>query len=475
MTVVWSNDSRFAFALVAVFAIAGCAVDQEKEVSLYRSVIGSERPLPDFVAGEPLTLQRALELANHNNESLRLQGEAYVQSLIAKDRAIGNFLPTISMGPAYSFRQQSQPNTGTPFSSTNAAFTNSLSGSQNLFRGFRDINNLRAANLTADQRKAMLLNAQADVLIGVAQTYYRTLLAERSVEVLTNSLSVQDRRVYETREKVRAGTSIPLDVAQSEAQAAATRALLITAQSTAVTGRSTLAFLLGVPVERSPLVDDVQIPTTLPDLHQLIEQAFLYRQDLVAAAAGVEAAKSDVEVAIGQYYPSVSLNLNYILSKPEVSNSGWWNGVLSANIPIFTAGQIRADVRAAWSLLRSAKLSESQTRKQIVEDVQISYEDIRASRERLQVLRIQRDAAAEALRQAEERYLRGVGLNIDRLIAQDSLLSAQLQLTTQQVNDKLFHLTLLRAVGKLTTKLPGQTATRPTTLPIAPTTVPAVQ
>ncbi|MCY2953450.1 MAG: TolC family protein, partial [Planctomycetota bacterium] len=162
-------------------------------------------------------------------------------------------------------------------------------------------------------------------------------------------------------------------------------------------------------------------------------------------------------------------------SKPELSNSGWWSGVLSANIPIFSAGQIEADVRSAWSFLRTAKLGESQTRKQVVEDVEISYHDIFASRERVQVLQVQVVAAAEALRQADERYKAGVGPNIDRLIAQDQLLSAQLQLTTAQVNYKLFHLELFRAIGKLTTRLPDQPATQPTTLPTAPTTVPAAQ
>ena len=474
MTAPWSNGLR-GFTTLVLLAVAGCAIDQAKEVAKYRSVVGPDQPLPAFTSGEPLSLQRALELANQNNEQIGLQGEAYLQALIAKDRAVGNFLPTLSMNPAYSFRQQSLPNTGSPFSSTNAAFTNSVSGNENLFRGFRDINTYRAANLTTDQRRALLLNTQANVLVLVAQTYYQAILSERNVVVLRNSLVVQEAHVDEARQRVKFGVKTPLDVLLSEAQAANTRGLLITAQSNVVNGRSTLTFLLGVPVQSSPLIDDVRIPAELPTLDQLLEQGSQYRQDLIAAAAAIAAAKYEVHVAIGQYYPSVTLNLNYILSKPEVSNSSWWSGVLSANIPIFSAGQIEADVRSAWSFLRSAKLSESQTRKQVVEDVEISYHNIFASRERVQVLEVQVVAAAEALRQAEERFKAGAGPNIDRLVAQDQLLSAQLQLTTAQVNYKLFHLELLRAIGKLTTRLPGQPTTQPTTLPTAPTTAPAAQ
>ena len=482
MTAVGFRSLRWLTALM-VLGIAGCAVNQAKEVAKYRSVIGADKPIPPFLPGQPLSLERALELANYNNERLGLQGEAYLQALIAKDRAIGNFLPTISMNPSYSFRQPSEPNTGGPFSSTNAAFTNSISGSENLFRGFRDINNYRAAGLTADQRRALLLDAQATVLIGVAQVYYQTVLAERSVEVLTNSLAVQEARVDEAQTRVKEGLAIALDVYQSEAQAAATKALLVVAQNSVANGRSTLAFLLAVPVQKSPFVDDVRIPDLFPSIDALQSQAARSRQDLVAAAAAVEAAKYDVKAAIGEYYPSVNLNLSYILSKPEVASGTWWNGVLSANIPIFSAGQIEADVRTAWSFLRSAKLSESQTRRQVVQDVEIAYQNVLTSRERLPILQVQVAAAAEALRSAEGLYTAGTGKNIDRLVAQDQLLSAQLQLTSQQVNHKLFHLELLRALGTLSTRLPGepttqpatQPATLPTTLPTAPTTLPAVQ
>lgn len=69
------------------------------------------------------------------------------------------------------------------------------------------------------------------------------------------------------------------------------------------------------------------------------------------------------------------------------------NGVAPANLRIFTGGQIHADVRRAW-LLPQAKLSESLTRRQVAEEVEIAWQNIQSSRERVQELRIQVQAAS---------------------------------------------------------------------------------
>ncbi len=91
--------------LAAGFAAicSGC-VDEQKEVARYRGILESDDTpqLPATLQEEPLTLQRALRLANQHNEQLALSGEGYLQALIDKDRAFSGFLPTITLGPSFS-------------------------------------------------------------------------------------------------------------------------------------------------------------------------------------------------------------------------------------------------------------------------------------------------------------------------------------------------------------------------------------
>ncbi len=113
-----------------------------------------------------------------------------------------------------------------------------FSGSYNVFSGFQDVANFRRAGYTAEQRQALLLDLQQTILINVAQAYYQVLTSERSVQVLLNSVAVQNERVRDMEGRQRAGVARPLDVAQNQAQAAATRVQLIQRKTTSAPGGS---------------------------------------------------------------------------------------------------------------------------------------------------------------------------------------------------------------------------------------------
>jgi len=81
--------------------------------------------------------------------------------------------------------------------------------------------------------------------------------------------------------------------------------------------------------------------------------------------------------------------------------------------------------------------------------VQIAYENLQDSRSRIAELHVEVEAAQEALRQAEATYSAGIGTNLDRLTAQNQLLSAQLSLVNEEFNFKVFYLDLLRELGRL--------------------------
>ncbi len=211
------------------------------------------------------------------------------------------------------------------------------------------------------------------------------------------------------------------------------------------------------------------VPEQLPSAEQMVQIADANRQDIGAAMAQVESARQAVQIAVGEYYPSISLSVNYYLSKQTSPTNNQWNFVIDAVQPIFDAGLIRADVRTALSQLRQAKLNESLTRRQVEEQVLTAYENLAANGARLKELKVAVDAAEEALRVAKGLYQFGNGLFLDVLVAQDQLLSAQLSLASEVFNRRIFYLTLLREIGRLGPP-PGDliTTTNPTSQPIVP-------
>lgn len=434
------------FTGFALLGLCGCAVDQQKEVETYQNVIRLTDQPVTYVSGSPLTLRQAILLTSQNDETLASQGETYLRSVIAYKRTQADFLPTVDLVPVYSRRDKAASQTGT--SSQERSLDVPLEGSINLFNGFQDVNRAWRDEYVAMQRKNELLHQQELLMLDTARVFFQVLRSEASVRVLESSLQLQDERLRDARGRVDVGLASPLVASQTQAQVASTRTTLISAREDVLQSRSRLALLTSQPVQQAPLTDDYH-PPDLPDLKELLDRAATMRQDLRAAEQAVQAARYDVEVAFGQYYPSVSLNLDVFLYRESVPDTRTWEGLLIANLPIFSAGRIEQDVRTAWSNYRSALLTRSYLQRSIRSEVEQAYQAVQASIQRLAQLNVQVDAAQQSLRQAEESYRVGLATNLDRIAAQDTLLQAQLQLVSEQYDHKLLYLTLLQRAGDL--------------------------
>lgn len=441
----------YRFIFLVLILIAGC-VNQQKEVCTYRKVLDEMSPTtrPAFEPQSTLSLPQALDLANKCYEQLAISGEDYLQAMIDKDRAFAAFLPKIALIP--SLLVQDNVNTGGIAGLLGPkipshAFDLPIGAQMNLFNGFRDVAALKQADATIDQRRAILLNLQQTILLETAQTYYSTILSEHEVEVLKNTVTVQEDRVKDIRARQQVGLARILDVQQTEAQASSTRVMLIRAQTNVQHGRSTLAFLTGQTAIQGPLTDHFKVPTTLPSCATCEAQAEQNRQDLKAVRAAVRAACENLQSAIRQHLPSVNLSFQYFLTRETLPKNVDWNLLFPGTVPIFTGGLIEANIRSAWSVLRQAKLNESLTGRRIREEVQIALQNVLASEARLRELATELKAAQEAYRQAVESYKVGLATNLETLIAQDQLLRSQLQLTSEEFNHKIFYLNLLKAIG----------------------------
>jgi outer membrane protein TolC len=463
-------DQYAATTLLALITIATVScVDQDKEVALYRKILDNGATTrPTYDANRPLTLVEALKLANANSEQLAIRGEDYLQALIDKDRAAAAFFPTISLAPTYFFQDKvagggssttvvTDPGgggdtivvSGGGSSSRNERFDAPVTGDWNAFNGFRDVASVRRARATIEQQRQLLLDLQAAVLLDVARVYYEILRSEQSVRVLENSLRVQEERLRDTTGRQQAGLARPLDVAQSQAQASQTKVQLLQARTDVVNGRAMLAYLIDAPIHNAVLPDGFDPTIDLPALEAVLRSAIESRRDLAAAQQAVLAARQDVAGAFNQYYPSLNINANYFLTRDSTPTGSDWNVLISLDIPIFTAGLIHADVRAAWSRYRQAVLAQRQLTRQIDAAVRSALENLTSTLARLDELRIQATAARQALRQADESYRVGLATNLERLTAQDQVLSAELQLASAEYERKFLYLSLLRQTGGL--------------------------
>ena len=469
--------------VLCLTAVGGC--DFHEDVGRYRALLDGEHPraVDPYQPAAPLSLARALRVANADNEAIGLSGENYIQGLATKMRAAGTFLPTLSLSPTYSLSKGGSSGSGFVIGGTTSntggttgggttgtttggttttggqtiQITGGNSGVNHSFSvpigasvngSLANVSTYQASGTTADQLAQTVLDERETILLQTVQSYYEAIRFERQVGVYERSLNFRAEKVRDQQARLKLGAVRPLDVAQSEADLATTRVNLTQARASAANARSALARLMGVSAVDGPLTDAFDPPADVPPVGLWQADAARQRQDLAAAELAVVANQYKVEAAIREYYPSVSINFNYFLYN-DPNNSNGWSGGLSGSIPIFSALQIEADVRAAWSQFRAAGLTRSQTRRAIADDVNQQFQNLANAREQVDELRVAVASAQTAVDLAERGYQLGSTTNLNRLTQQDALLTAELNLVTQELARKSSYLALLRASGGL--------------------------
>jgi len=435
--------------------LGGCATDQAGDVALYRAEMDIGEP-PSERPPKTLSLVEAIRFTNWFNENLSIEGENYIQALAERQRNAASLFPTFDLFGTLTFRDDGGSGDNGGSSSGTTLFDGGIGGQYTLLTGLSDFNRVEADRLTIEERWWLLLDLRETMLLETARAYYAVMLAERLVGVLESSLAVQDERLRDAKGREEVGFARPLDVAQISAQVSVTRVSLLDARNLVSVSRSALTFLTSIDASAVRLTDSFALPEQVPSRDELLSIAYQRRQDLAAAALAASAARAEVDAEIGRYFPTVTLNLDYFLTRDTVPTEREWTGLLTLNLPLFTAGRIEADVRAAWSAFRQDVLRYSLTRRGVQRDVEVTQSDLVVTGERIIELGNQIRAAEESLRQAEAAYTAGLGTNLDRIAAQDALLSAQLQLAREDYSLKIAYLAAMRAAGALTDAVVGR-------------------
>lgn len=442
-----SRIARFLCAGILMLA-SGCATDQRSDVASYRAISDPPSPPPTLAPREALPLQAALILTAAHNEQLAAQGERWVQALADRQRLAAALRPTVDLFAQTEIRE----NTGNEgVSQTDIG----ISGQYRLLTGMSDLRNVRAADARIDSARWLILDLRESLLVQVARTYYDALRAERLSLVLENSERAQSARLSDARARNEAGFTRSLDVAQIDAQVSRTRAQLIVARRQAGEARSLLALLTNAATASSVLTDGFAIPVPPPDIDRMHALADAHRQDVLASRAEADAARQLVEAAMGEHAPSLTINLEYFLLRSPSPDLTSIASVLELRMPIFSAGRIEAQVRGAWSVFRQRVLEYRARRREARRDVETAHLRLLAAVHLASELQTQVRVATEAFELAEATYQAGLGTNLERIVAQDQLLAAELEGVSAEFDTKTSYLELLRASGVMSSELTG--------------------
>jgi multidrug efflux system outer membrane protein len=198
-----------------------------------------------------------------------------------------------------------------------------------------------------------------------------------------------------------------------------------------------LSVLLGRnpgPIARGLTLDELILPVVPAGVpSELLER----RPDIRSAEQALIAANARIGVAKSLYFPTISLTGAFGTVSTDLSNlftasSRAWNYGVPVSVPLFTAGRIGGEVKAAEAAEKQAVLSYQQAIQNAFREVDDALLDRSKSGQRLDALSRQLKALNNYARLARMRYDEGYTSFLEVLDAERSLFNVELAHTTGQ-------------------------------------------
>ena len=399
---------------------------------------------PEGASGPPLvvTLQDALQRAKQNDA--QFQASEAEAALAREDRvqAKAGLLPSLSYTTQY---LGNQPNGVNP----NGRFV-SLDGIK-MYRAWGVIRQELSANtLTAAAvHKARALEAVAAAQLEVAERglavtvtrHYYTLVVAQRRYATAQGAAQQARRFFDiTQQQERRGQVARSDVVKAEIQYQQQQQNYREALLAMDNARLGLAVLL-FPMfhENFTVVDDLNTALALPPFADVRAMAARNNPDLRAADEALRAAGQDARIARSAFYPTVAVEAVYgieanefalhsrIAAQPELGvlpNLGYFVTV-NLTVPVWDWGGLRSKLHQSATRERQAKITLSQTQRQLASSLYSKYNETLAARSAVDSLQRVAELATESLRLINLRYQAGESTALEVVDAQNTLVQAR--------------------------------------------------
>ena len=187
-------------------------------------------------------------------------------------------------------------------------------------------------------------------------------------------------------------------------------------------------------IPRGKTIDQLTLPAVPAGLPSDI---LVNRPDIRQAEQNLIAANANIGVAKSLYFPSISLTGLFGWASNDLDDlfkgpSKTWSWAVPVTMPIFTAGAIAGQVRAAEAIQQQALISYEQSIQTAFREVEDALIDQKKTREQIVAQGRQVDSLRNYARIARLRYDNGYTSYIEVLDAERSLFNAELSYTQTQ-------------------------------------------
>lgn len=297
--------------------------------------------------GDPV-LNRLIELAIQGNYDLKIAVARVDQYMGLYGATRSNLFPKLS--GSYN-AETSNP----------SADSVSLSGGMNwqidIWGELRRANEAALADLLAQEatQQAVMLTLVSEV----AKTYVKLRELDKQLEITKETVASLKEGLRINTLRFKEGYTSDLEVQQNDSEYQRRSAQLPQYEQQVALTENALAVLLGSnprAIERGLPIDKLKLPAVPAGLPS---DLLTRRPDIAQAEQQLIAANAQIGVARAQYFPNIRLTGNVGQVSTQIAGlftpaTNFWTVGSAVLTPIFTAGKIAGDVRAAEAVQKAA-------------------------------------------------------------------------------------------------------------------------
>jgi multidrug efflux system outer membrane protein len=308
----------------------------------------------------------------------------------------------------------------------------------------------RAEVLASEEAQAVVVQT---LVTDLARAYFELRELDLELEIANRTVSSSENSLRLVRLRKERGVASGLDVSQSEVFLASTAAEIPDIERQIEQKENEISVLLGeYPREISrgrALTEQSLVPSIPPGLPSALLER---RPDVRQAEQLLVSANANIGVAKALFFPQITLTGTGGAESSELSDlfespSGVWSILGSLLQPIFNAGRLRNNLRAAEARHEQSLLFYELTILQAFREVSDALVGYRKAQE----FRVQQEflnrSSQDYNRLANKRYKGGVTSYLEVLDADRQLFSAELSLARARLDELVAVVQLYKALG----------------------------
>jgi len=415
----------------------------------------------DSAAPLTLTLQDALQRAQTYTPEYRA---ALTEAGLAhEDRVQGRaaLLPSVNYNNQIIYTQGNNTRSNTPiFIANNTVHEYISQGNVHQELSLTTFGQYRKAAAAEALARAQAEIATRGLVVTVVKSYFGLVAAQRKYG--TEQLAAEEARKFlDISQKLENGGEVAhSDVLKAQIQFQQQQRDLQEARLEMEKSRMELAVIIFPDFNQNfSVIDDLQMPQSLPEFAEAQQMAGRKNPDLRAALAAVQVANHEVTSAWGGILPSATVDYFYGIDASHFATRQFdpVAGVFVNNLGSSIVGTVQFPLwnwGSNWSKVKQAHLRRTQARvelsfaqRHLLSNLHAFYDDAATSRSELESLQQSAELASESLRLTTLRYQAGESTVLEVVDAQNTLTQSRNAYADGQVRYRVAIATLQTLTG----------------------------